>query len=578
MFAVSLDIKTDDNTVLEPIDYMEMAIESSSLFTDVTNIEVISGNENINLANNYLVLEKTKYDISGIEPGTESFVSKVISGISKVFDTIISFLKNLASKIFKLFKRVWDFIMRLFKKDSKGGGSGGGSGTRKKIEDKKKEIEKEITELKEKSDKEGFDKVKDDAISYEVKYRNRIADALASHPTFFCMPRDDKNTITSKDIYNYVTVLLESYDRLTSGIYEQILNSNINPFMGLISNNGGNIMKVINDIILAYETINKKVDSIHGDDKLYEVFANDFKQILNNLSNDLTEFIDRASDISEGLTVGDMLYNGKTILIPQELKTQFENEDNGLPDEYVIHRTLVGVTNKKMIYLKTIYNKSFEGNISASIEKIQNDLTNNNDTTTLDNFVLNVLVLIKSVLSSYKMELKSYEVNENIPSIEDLRKLTSTISVTDRQAEANIDLVMDLYERITKSSLTEAKKVKFHLDNAEDNINNLKVTIEKIKKRMSDFTKEPVNIERNNVMTILNDLTTISSIVTKNTVNPIKEFLGISKEGSIVIVSMLKTNYSEMYDETTKSNYSTLNIMINLYGLERMQEFGLMNH
>jgi len=578
MFAVSLDVKTDDNNTLTPLGDMEMALESSSLFLDVTNIEVISGNENISLANNYLVLEKIKYDIDGLQPGTESFVSKVVSGISKVFDTIISFLKNLASKIFKLFKRVWDFIMGLFKKDSKGGGSGGGSGTRKKIEDRKKEVEEEIKDLKEKSDKEGMDRVKDDVISYEKKYRNRIADALANHPTFFFMPRDSKDVITSKDIYNYTKVLLDSYDRITSGIYAELLSSGVNPFMTIIDSNDGNIMKILEDIILAYETINKKVESIHSDSRLYEVYSNDFNKILNGLSSDLTEFINEASDVSDGLTVGELLYDNKSILIPDELKEVFRNEDSGLSEEFKVHRTLVGVTNKKMIYVKTIYDNKFETDISSRIQKIQDDLSSSDDTTTLDNFVLNVLILIKSVLSSYKIEIKSYDVTSGAPDIDTLRKLTDEITVTDRQAEANIDVVMKLYENITRKSLNEASKVKIILSRAESNVEDLTSNINKMKKRMKDFTKDPSNIERGNVVTILNDMAAISSIVSKNTINPIKEFLGVNKEGSLVLVGMLKTNYSDMYTENTKSNYSTLNIMINLYGLERMQEFGLMNH
>jgi len=549
----------------------DVNIGLAELRVEVAETNVVYGNESINMANLYLVSERIDYDISNLTPGTESFMSAVMHGIETMFKKIIDFMTNIFKYVFKLFKRIYDFIMGLFKKRDKSGGGGGS--IRDRVEKKKTKVEEEIEEIKKEPTKNQPGKFE----TYIDKYRNSIAEGLKNHASFFNLPIKSDKKIDVQDIIYYLETIEHSYRNTIQDLTSEILGTKFNIFtIFLRHGKDSNIFKVLHSVIDEFNLESKYEPSTA--DFVHKAITKDLRKNINALRDEITAISKvLATMTSDNFEQFKVKYNNKDIVIPDEIKSLQEVEDSVLDNNKSVIRTLVSVTKTKFFYLTITYDKALEDEISKGLDETYEMLDINSKNTYSKEEALNSMVnLLEVATRAFSLNFKSYEVTNNVPDINDIRDMVKDIDLTEAATSKLIDQSLAVYEHIkddsSKFSKHNEKLIKRHEKDMDAMLDEVK-HLEKASKLYSDVVS---TTSMNSINNLASTVSKIIRNVNTNTITPLKDFVGLTKDNSDINMRFLATDFDEKYLEIKGSNYSMLNLIVDLYSLQKMENARMM--
>jgi len=567
-----LNIKLYDNVNVTEVNTDNVNLGLAELQVEMAEANVVYGNESISVANLYLDSERLKYDLSELTPGTESFMSAVMHGIETMFKKVIDFMSNIFKYIFKLFKRIYDFIMGFFKSRDKSGGGGGS--VRDRVEKKKDKVEDEIEEAKKQPTKNSPNSFN----SYIDKYTNRIAKGISSHNSFFSMPLKHNDKIDVQDIIFYLDTVKYSYNNVVANITTELLSDSINIFSILLSKGKkSTVFKIIEDVINEYEIQSKyngkNAASIHN------AVTNELRGNIERIKEEITDISELLTSITnESFSNFNVMYNNKLIPVPDNIKAKHDEEDGLLENDVRVIRSLVSVTKTKFSYLKIMYDtklqQEVEDNLNSAFEAWDEESA---IIVSKEKALLEVFKLLESATRAFSVSFKTYDTTTSIYGEDELREMIKDITITDSAYIKILSDASDVYEHIEDDSSKYIKKNKKLLSEHENRMDEMKEEVKLIARAGNSYSKAVDKDDMGDFRELMSTINKIVTNVNNNTITPLNNFLGITKDTVGDGMKYLATDFDEKYLENHKSNYSMLNLIVDLYSLKRMQAASILH-
>ena len=569
---------------LNLLDKEPVAIESvedanlvlSELSVSIAEVTGEMAIESMKMDHNIFIAEETfKNNIDELVPGTESFLSKTLDMVKKAFKAAIDFIKNVGKKIFKLFKKVWDFITGMFSGRRSKGGGGGSSGTRERMEEKKEKVEKEIKEILETPDTNSRTEKSE---VFAVKRRKGIALAISKHPTYFAMPIAD-NSITAENILAYADTMVNSFMYINGNIINRILGPDYNPVMTMLISSKSSkvgILASLDVLVASYEAFMSEKVADTKDDIKEMVNSNRVKGAIDALEN-IAISLQNINDVANNISNIDMSdtairFNGSEIPVPNSIQDIFDKEVYG--EDIKVKRVLAFVGRKKLGYLNIKYDSSFDNKINDKTELLTNMLSTESEYA-IEDVLSNIVSYLTFIANSYAIEIKVYDYNDDV-SDDAIDKLVSSMRIRESNVESILDNVIGILKNSESKGTELASIGNKTISKYEDKVNGVTADLAKLGARLRKINSSPIGAIANTTETI-NGMARLATIVSKNLVNPLKSFLGMTTDGGSVINSMINTTFEDDLTERKADQYSLINLLVYMYGLKRLEDNSLLH-
>ena len=562
----------------EDIDTSELAL--SGISVAATSITCVAAVESASVDNALFIgTTSIDYNIDSLTPGTESFMSKIISVIKHVFSKVLGFLKNVGNKILNVFKKLWRFISGLFTDKNKGGG-GGGSATviKKKIEDRKEAIDKEVKEM---LNIPASDTRVDKATIMTSSARKSIVKALINNPTFFMMPLGSDAAITAEDIVNYAKTITSSFGYINETLLMDVLSDTYNPTAAMLTSKNSNKATIIDIVgllikksIAHNEHLTK--NGIPAASTVFDYNEDEAIKMFRSVENGISVITTAAASLtSKDMTNTVIQFNNTVIPVPANIQTIFDNEDNGLVDGNEIKRILVSVGKAKASYLCVRHDTTLDESINASVELINDAFNPGGASHDIDDVVLELSALLSNISKAYSINVKSYEY---IPDIDEA-KLTDMINnmvVRNSNVETALNDGVALIKNIETTVSNTATINKALISKYEKNMAEAGLKLIELKETL-EAAAINTDKERDKLSKIITNFSSVATNTGKSLVTPIQEFLGVSMDGSNSMRTLTSVVFEDNFDDSKVSQYSLFNILVDLYAIKRIEDTKLMS-
>jgi rubrerythrin len=577
MLAIDIvDVKKDDITIdkkLTVTDNVDTSLQE--LQYSIVETNAVVAKESLNLSSIYLEEKRMELVLDDLTVANESIVSRIMYSISYIFKKIIDFMSNIMKYVFKLFKRIFDFIMGLFRSKDKAGGGGGGGTMRDKIKRKKEDIEKEVEEFK----KEPSQRSEEDVKVYIDKYRNAAASGIYSHDTFFFMPRANEDIITAQDVIYYIEVLTKSYSNKI-GMLSSYLFTSPYSITNILLGLGGKstIVSLVKEVMqyyytdIAFTELNAK-----GKADIYKTVSRHLEGKVEAIKYDIETITGiLESQSSPDSAIGVLTFNGRTIPVPDNIAAKHAEEDNILGDGFLVKRSLVAVTSTKFTYVKYIYDKKKEETLKANIDKVFDMWGNGDESYSLDDAMIALLELIENATGAFRIAITEYDVSADKPSLDEVRGMIKDISITEEAHRTLLEQALVLYENIDQTTKQYLKTCSVNVTAAERKYKGAVGAVKEIDDIIKSAIKNTTDEDKIKAFnTIVRKISSIVNNVNNNTIVPLKEFMGLTKDAGSDAMKYLVTSYDTKHRDAKRSSYTTLNFLVDIYGIYKFEEASL---